>query len=325
MDGLPMIAIYDLRQIKNAMSTVDPVAEIEAAFVAYSQGRVTVPPVGEMLFDDPPGEIHIKYGFIRGADDAVVKIASGFSNNARMGLATGSGLILVMSQKTGHMKAILLDEGYLTDTRTAAAGAVAARYFAPKNVSAIGVIGSGVQARLQVKILHSEIECRNLIVWSRSPENVDRYASDMRRLGYQVIVASGPQEVAERSQVIITTTPSLTPLIQANWVKPGSHITAMGSDTSEKQELHQEVLAAADVVVVDSLLQAVSRGEVSRAIAAGALTMSRVVELGQAILDPTKRRNTDEQITVADLTGVAAQDIAIAAAVLRGLPNAAAD
>jgi ornithine cyclodeaminase len=303
---------------------VDPVAEIEAAFVAYSDGRVAVPPVGEMLFDDPPGEIHIKYGHIRGADDAVVKIASGFPNNAGMGLATGSGLILVMSQKTGCLKAILLDEGYLTDIRTAAAGAVAARYFAPKNVSAIGVIGSGVQARLQVKILDPDIECKTLIVWSRTPGNVDRYAFDMRKLGYNVTVASGPQEVAERSQLIITTTPSFSPLIEANWVKLGSHITAMGSDTAEKQELHPGVLAAADLVVVDSLAQAASRGEVSRAIEAGAISLSSVVELGHAIMDPAKRRTTDKQITVADLTGVAAQDIAIAAAVLRSLPNAAA-
>jgi ornithine cyclodeaminase len=317
-------ALYSLAQIRAALTQLDPISIMESAFVAYSEGRVVVPPVGEMVFSDPPGEIHIKYGYEIGAERAIVKVVSGFYNNARSGLPTRSGVLLVISQKTGVIEAVLLDEGELTDVRTAAAGAVAARYLAPKTITTIGVLGSGIQARLQVTALAGQVPCRNLIVWSRNGAHAQRYAAQMTELGYSVRIASEPRQVAECAELIITATAACSPLLQGDWIKSGTHITAMGSDTPDKQELHADVLGRADIVVVDSLDHSRTRGEAARAVAAGALMMSRVSELGQVIRQPQLRRQHDAQVSVADLTGVAAQDIALASAILEGLPQRAA-
>jgi ornithine cyclodeaminase len=314
-------AVYSLGEIRAALTQLDPVAIMESAFVAYSAGRVAVPPVGEMIFSDPPGEIHIKYGYEIGAEHAIVKVVSGFYENVRSALPTRSGVVLVISQKTGVVEAILLDEGDLTDVRTAAAGAVAARYLAPKNITTIGVLGSGIQAKLQVTALATQVPCRNLIVWSRNAAHAQGYAAQMAALGYNVQIASEPRQVAECAELIITATASCTPLLQGDWIRSGTHITAMGSDTPDKQELDADVLGRADIVVVDSLDHSRTRGEVARAVASGTLLMSRVSELGQVIRQPQLQRQNDSQVSVADLTGIAAQDIALASAILAGLPR----
>jgi len=316
-----MTAVYTLDQIQAALAGVDPIPIIEAGFVAYSQKRVVVAPVGELIFDNPPGDLHVKSGYVLGAENAVIKIVSGFYDNVGRGLPPISGLVIVMSQKTGVLKAVLMDNGRLTDVRTAAAGAVVARYLAPQRPSTIGVLGAGVQARLQVLMLAPQCPCRNLLVWSRTDASAERYVNDMRQRGYTVERVATPRQVVEHAQLIITATPSTKPLIEADWVEPGTHITAMGSDTTDKQELCSSVLAGADIVVTDSLTQCTSRGEIFHAVSSGHLSLDRVRELGQVIMQPTLGRTRQDQVTVADLTGLAVQDIAIVDAVLRGLPN----
>ncbi|MBE0711442.1 MAG: ornithine cyclodeaminase family protein, partial [Candidatus Aminicenantes bacterium] len=145
-----MPVVVPLAEIKKALAAVDPLSLIEEGFAAYSRGEVVVPPVGELVFDDPPGDVHIKYGYIKGDDFYVIKIASGFTDNPKLGLPSGDGLMLVYSQKTGVLEAVLLDEGYLTNLRTAVAGAVVAKYLAPLEVTAVGIIGAGVQGRMQL-------------------------------------------------------------------------------------------------------------------------------------------------------------------------------
>ena len=137
-------------EIERILPRVDLLDIMEEGFAAYSRGEVTVPPPGELLFDDPPGDVHIKYGYIRNDDYYVIKIASGFYRNPELGLPSSNGLMLLFSRQTGCLTAVLLDEGRLTDVRTAAAGAVVAKYLAPKTVGCIGIVGAGIQARLQL-------------------------------------------------------------------------------------------------------------------------------------------------------------------------------
>ena len=132
---------YTLEQIKHVVAGMNFSAQIEQGFIAYSNGDVVVPPVGELIFEDPPGDTHIKYGYIKGDDSYVIKIASGFYQNVKIDLPSSSGLMLVFSQKTGVLETILLDEGFLTNVRTAVAGEIVAKYMAPERVSAIGVYG----------------------------------------------------------------------------------------------------------------------------------------------------------------------------------------
>jgi ornithine cyclodeaminase len=164
--------IINLHDIKKIMKSVDIISAIEEGFIAYSTGNCVVPPIGELLFKTPPGEVHIKSGYIRGDDYYVIKIASGFYNNQAFNLPSSNGLMMLFSQKTGELLTILLDEGYLTHIRTGAAGAIAAKYLAPSSVNCIGIIGTGTQARLQLSFLRSIIPCRNVMVFGRNYGNL---------------------------------------------------------------------------------------------------------------------------------------------------------
>ena len=174
-----MPQIFNREQIERALQRIDVTAAIEEGFVAYSEGKVVVPPVGELVFEDPPGDVHIKYGYIKKDDYFVIKIASGFYGNVKLGLSPADGLMLVFSQKTAQLECILLDECYLTNVRTAAAGAVVAKYMAPKKVERIGVFGAGVQGKMQVEALLPVIDCRKVIVWGTSEEELEAYRQAM--------------------------------------------------------------------------------------------------------------------------------------------------
>jgi len=313
--------IFTLREIKEALKDIDAVSAIEKGFAAYSRGSVVVPPVGELLFDNPPGDVHIKYGYVTGGAYYVIKIASGFYENVRRGIPSNNGLMLVFSQKTGELAAVLLDEGYLTNVRTAAAGAVAAKYLAPGNVRRIGVFGAGIQGRMQVRYLEPVVDCRDVLVWGIDREELDAYKSDMERYGYAVQTTQDAREIAASCSLIITATPSKKPLLDAGDIRQGTHITAMGSDTAEKQELDLRILQKADIVAADSISQSRSRGEVFQAVKAGLLNADAVVELGNIIARKAPQRTSAGQITVADLTGVAVQDIQIATAVYEVLTS----
>ena len=155
---MPSIIYAD--QIKEIVNKIDISDQLEQGFVAYSQNHVVVPPVGELVFQDPPGDTHIKYGYIKEDDYFVIKIASGFYENYKLDLPSSSGLMLLFSQKTGMLISVLIDEGYLTNVRTAVAGQIVAKYMAPKEVNGIGVFGTGIQGRLQVEYLKSVTDCR---------------------------------------------------------------------------------------------------------------------------------------------------------------------
>ena len=237
------------------MKNIDAIKIIEEGFVAYSQGKVVVPPVGEMIFEEPPGETHIKYGFIKNDNYYVIKIASGFCENYKLDLPSNYGLMLLFSQKTGILSCILFDDGWLTAVRTAAAGAVAARYLAPKNISRIGVFGAGEQGRLQLGYLKEIVDCRDVIAWGINQEELDIYKKDMEVQGFNIQTTLEADEITSSCNFIVTATPSKKPLVRSDLLLKGTHITAMGSDTSAKQELESDILQKADIVAADSLSQ----------------------------------------------------------------------
>ncbi len=306
-----------LDQIKATLPSLDLIPAIEAGFVAYSAGQAVVPPVGELLLDK--GEVHIKYGYLRQDEYYVIKIASGFYDNPRIGLPSGNGLMLLFSQQTGELVSILLDEGHLTDIRTAAAGAVAAKYLAPENIERVGIVGTGIQARLQLLCLQHVTACRKVLVWGRGEAQLGRYRSDMEAHDYRIETTRSTADILRTCNLVVTTTPATTPLLHATDLQAGTHITAVGSDTPHKQELDSAILRKADVVVADSISQCLVRGEIYKAIQSGHITQDELTELGDIIAGKTSGRTSGDQITVADLTGVAVQDIKIATAVYEAL------
>lgn len=311
-----MAKVIRLNNIKSILKSIDVVTAMEEGFKHYSNGNTVVPPVGELLFDKPKGDAHIKYGYIKNEDFYVIKIASGFYENSKLGIPSSQGLMLVFNQKTGQPEAILLDEGHLTDIRTAAAGALAGKYFAPKNIKAIGIIGTGIQARLQLDYLQKTNPCKNVWVWGRTSKNAIKFKDDLSNK-YNINIAKTPSEIAENCNLIVTTTPSEKALLKAIDIQPGTHITAVGSDTANKQELESELFKKADLVIADSIPQSKNRGEIFRATSDSVLSENEVVELGTAIQDPTLQRTSENQISIVDLTGVAVQDIMIASTVYK--------
>ena len=313
-----MTTVLELDEIKSLVDATQLIREIEIGFVLYSEGKVNVPPVGFLHFDDPPGDVHIKYGFVSGGDYYVLKMASGFYENPALDLPVADGVILVFSQKTGELELILLDRCWLTDMRTAAAGAVAAKHLAPRTVNHIGIVGTGVQARMQLEMLRTVVDCESCLVWGRDSTKVQDMIDDLRAhesiqaWGLDIQVAETLDDLASQCNLIVTTTSAKSPLIRADQVRKGTHITAMGSDDDGKQELEAALLAKADLVVADSVSQCGQYGECLHAIQGGLIEEGSILELGQVIKDSAIGRTSEDQITVADLTGVAVQDIQIA-------------
>lgn len=318
-----MATILELDEIKRLVDIPTLIREIETGFVLYSEGKVTVPPVGFLHFDDPPGDVHIKYGYITGDEYYALKIASGFYANPELGLPASDGLILVFSQKTGGLELILLDKCWLTDMRTAAAGAVAAKHLAARTIGRIGIVGTGVQAKLQLELLHGIVDCNSCFVWGRDPQKVQQMIAALgtreaiRDWGLDIKAAESLDELVSECNLIVTTTSARSPLIRADQVQSGTHITAMGSDDHGKQELEAELLGKADLVVADSISQCVDHGECRAAVKGGQIEEDSILELGKVIKNPAIGRSSEDQITVVDLTGVAIQDIQIAKMVAR--------
>ena len=306
-----MAIVINKDEILSIVKDIDVVAAMEKGFVAYSNKNCVVPPVGELLFEKNNGETHIKYGYIKGEPYYVIKIASGFYNNPQLGIPSSQGLMLVFNQKTGVTEAVLLDEGNLTNIRTAAAGAVAAKYFAPKNIKATGIIGTGIQGKLQLQYLQKYNPCKEVWVWDIKKENALKYQSQLGT-DFNIHIAETTTELAKHCNLIVTSTPSQSALLKTEDVQAGTHITAVGSDTPEKQELESDILVKADMVISDSIQQSKSRGEIYRATQNGAVFQNKVIELGTAIQQKQLQRTSDNQISVTDLTGVAVQDIMIA-------------
>ncbi len=288
---------------------------MERAFVAYSNGEAVIPPVGQLDFEDPPGDCHIKYGYLKHGSTFTIKIATGFWKNPERGLASSNGVVLVFSSQTGELLTIFQDEGYLTDVRTAAAGAVAAKYLAPPQIGCIGILGAGIQARLQLEYLREVTSCRRVKLWARSAER----ARALTVQGFDIEVVASPAQVAAGAQLIVTTTPSRGWLLGAADVRPGTHITAMGADGAGKQELEPALVALAQVRAVDSVSQCSKYGDSAFALEQGLIRLADLVELGRVIQDPSLRRQSERDISIADLTGVAVQDMAIAELALQGL------
>lgn len=286
---------------------------IENGFTRLAEGQVQTPPIMRIDVPEHHGEVDVKAAYVEGVDQFAIKISSGFFDNPARGLPSGSGMMVLLSSITGRPEAVLLDEGYLTDVRTAAAGAVAAKHLANPEVATVGVIGSGAQARWQVRALNLVRTFQQVVVYSVRQDHAEAYARDMgAELGIPVTVAESPEDVVRVSDIVVTTTPSTHPLIEADWLHPGLHITAMGSDAESKQELSPEVLARADRVCCDLISQCVRLGELHHAVDRGIVSRDDVVELGQITARMVRGRTSPDQITVADLTGTGVQDTMIA-------------
>jgi ectoine utilization protein EutC len=292
---------------------VEVVSCIENAFHALATKAVAMPPILRLDIPEHRGEVDVKTAYVPGLDDFAIKISPGFFDNPKIGLPSTNGMMVLLSAKTGLVQALLLDNGYLTDLRTAAAGAVAAKHLAREDASVAAIFGAGMQARLQLQALTLVRPIREARIWAREAAKAEKIAAQLTKtLDIPVTASADPQAAVTGADIIVTTTPSETPILKGEWLQAGQHVTAMGSDAEHKNEIDPAIVVNG-YYVADSVKQTRRLGELHHAIAAG-LTETEVdfPEVGQIVAGLRPGRTSGDQITIADLTGTGIQDTAIA-------------
>ena len=299
--------------IKHVKLNEDLIPIIEDAFKSLSKGKTVMPPIMRIDIEKYHGESDIKAAYVEGLDSFAIKIASGFFDNPKLGLPSSNGLMVLLDSETGVIKSVLLDQGYLTDTRTAIAGAIAAKYLSNQDASNLGIIGAGIQARLQLKAILLVRKINKINLWARDKVKVDEFIDSLKDLKIDINISESCKELASSSDIIITTTPSKKPLLEFDWIKKGTHITAIGSDAEQKNELHPAMIKLCDKYIPDNQAQTTILGELHHAIKENLISPDhKFDDLGSIIIDPSLGRKNKEDITICDLTGTGVQDTAIA-------------
>ncbi|MCZ7464796.1 ectoine utilization protein EutC [Rhizobium rhizogenes] len=311
MSRITILTENELRAIiKLDLSSIDCV---ERAFAALATEAVAMPPILRLDIPEFRGEVDVKTAYVPGFEGFAIKVSPGFFDNPKLGLPSLNGLMILFSAKTGLVEALLLDNGYLTDVRTAAAGAVTAHHLSREDASTATIFGAGMQARLQLEALMLVRPIRSARIWARNHDRAQELAGDFsREHDIEVTALPDPRAAIRGADIIITTTPSEKPILFADWLEPGQHLTAMGSDAEHKNEIDPGVFART-TYVADRLTQTRILGELHHAIAAGrVMPDQQFAELGAIIAGKAQGRVNRDQITFADLTGTGVQDTAIA-------------
>ena len=287
---------------------------IEDAFKSLALGKTTMPPILRLDIEKYHGESDVKAAYIDGLDSYAIKVASGFFNNPNLGLPSSNGLMILLDSKTGMLKSVLLDKGYLTDVRTAIAGAIAAKHLSNPESSNVGIIGAGIQAKMQLEALLLVRNIKTAYIWSRDSKKTNTFVKNIKdKINIKIIACESPEQTVNLSEILITCTPSKSPIIKSEWLKKGLHITAMGSDAEMKNELDPKIIKDCDYYIPDSQSQTSILGELNHAIKAGLVSAEKKYnELGSVIINSNLGRRNNNDVTVADLTGTGVQDTVIA-------------
>ncbi|GAB5375551.1 MAG: ectoine utilization protein EutC [Acuticoccus sp.] len=311
MGTIRLLTESDLRRL--VPLDADAVACVDSAFATLAGGKVVMPPILSMPIAEHNGEIDVKTAYVPGLPAFAVKMSPGFFDNPAKGLPSTSGLMVVFSTETGMVEALLLDNGYLTDVRTAAAGAVATRHLAREDAATAAILGTGQQAALQLEALTLVRPLTRALIWGRDPDKAAALAARLDRPGLRVRAAADPAAAVAAADIVVTTTPATAPILDAGWLRPGVHITAMGSDQHSKNELDARAIVRAERYVADRLAQTRILGELRSAIDAGLVAPDAPFdELGGLCAGTVPGRRHRDEITLADLTGTGVQDTAIA-------------
>lgn len=290
---------------------------IRDAFLALATKPVAMPPILRLDIPEHRGEVDVKTAHVPGLSHFAIKISPGFFGNPALGLPSTNGMMVVLSATTGLVEALLLDNGWLTDVRTAAAGAVAADALARPDATRAAILGAGVQARMQLQALTLVRPLAGATVWARDPARAQAFAAEMTAvLSIPVTAAATVEEATQAADIVVTTTPATAPILHR--VAPGTHVTAMGSDAEHKHEIAPALVAGARYVA-DRLSQTRTLGELAHAGLDGDFP-----ELGQVLAGQAPGRTDPQQITLADLTGTGIQDTAIATLALARAARAGA-
>jgi ornithine cyclodeaminase len=298
------VRILEIPAIRRTLIYREIVDLMRGALIAQSHGECDTPMPMHLDIVPERAEVHMKSSYRHGGKYFALKMASTFPGNLARGLSTGNGMVLLASAETGAPVALLLDDGHLTDVRTAAASAMVARELG-RNDRVLGIVGTGIQARLQAQMHAAILALDEIWIWGRNPERAEECRRDLADLA-SVQIAASPAKVAQRARLIVTCTASRQPLLAAADIQPGTHISAVGSDGPGKQELEPAILQRAALLLADSRRQCEKLGELQHAPA----EWSRVREIGEFCQAP--EAISPHAITVCDFTGLGVEDLYIA-------------
>lgn len=311
--------VVALEAFRDKIPLAAAVGAVERGFRALALGEATLPDPMVMELAHQQAEVHVKGAHLRGARHIVLKVATGFYQNRARGLPSGDGMFLLLDAATGVPDLLLEEHGYLTDLRTAAAVALTLKYLAPQDAREALLVGAGALARHTARAILAEMPLERLTLWNRTEERATALALELAPL-VETRVAPALEQAVKDHRVIVTATASTTPLVRASWLRAGAHVTSVGTGSPEKIELEPALLARADKLVADRVVQTERYGNLHHAIRAGVVTRGKVyAELGDLAAGRLPGRESASEITVADLTGVGVQDAAIAQVVVEVL------
>jgi len=305
-------------QVKELLPLVEAIEAVEAAFKDKAEGQAVMPP--KLIIPLPGGDFRAMPAYLPRQKVAGVKVVNSHPNNRERGLPSVIATLVMIEPETGFPIAVI-EATYLTALRTAAAGALGTKTFARHNSRKLAILGAGTQGRFQLlshKFVMSNLE--QVRVWSLDEELAWQLKREFEpQLGVEIAICSSAKEAVDEADVIVTTTPSRKPLVQNEWVSDGTHITCIGADAPGKQELDPAILQRARIFL-DDMTQGMESGEVNVPLHKGLLKPEQIAgELGEVLIGKKEGRRSDDEITVFSSTGLAIQDIACGAVVLRKL------
>jgi ornithine cyclodeaminase len=310
------VRVVPLEAFKDHISMAAAVAAVERGFRALALGQATLPEPMVVELSRPTAEVHVKGAHLAGGRFIVLKVATGFPANRNRGLPSADGMFVLLDAVTGAPALVLEEHGYLTDLRTAAAIALTLRYLAPREAKSALLIGAGGLAR---RAILAERPIERLTIWNRTAERAQALVKELAG-AVSARVAPALESAVRDHRIIVAVTSSTVPLVRADWVLRGTHITSAGTGSPEKVELEPALLLKADKLIADRVVQTEQYGNLHHAIEAGVLKRSHVTgELGDLATGRLPGRERPDEITVADLTGVGVQDAAIAEPVVEAL------
>ncbi len=318
MDTVSLTDILPILDDKPAV-----IAAVRQGFIAHNRKEITGPDPVALLFGASAealfGDCHIKTAYGETQPYFCIKVATGFYKNPEKNLPVNNGLTLLFSAETGAPQILFQDQGYLTAARTAAAGALAAALADNTQPHILGIIGTGHQAELQARWISASCNINAITLWGRSLDKAHKLKHRLGDLDIDIQVIPTIPALCQMANLIVTATPSTAPLLMANYIEPGHHIIAMGSDSSGKIELDPALLQRADVVITDDRAQCLAHGEWGHAVRAGLVDKTTALDLGHILETPESVKLNNQTISIVDLTGLGAQDLAIASLVYQRL------
>ena len=306
-------------EVGRLISMNEVIGTVEEAYRAFNSDQVVQPGYVGMHLPPPRGEIDFKLGYCKSNEMISMKASSGgfIDNPTAHGVPSGMGTILLFDAGTCAL-ACVMDGSLITGLRTGAAGAVSVKVLARKNARRIASIGTGNQARMQIRAIREVMRIEEIHAWDRDPGALRKYKTDIENeFGIPVVMAGSKKEAVERADILITTTRGKGSLVEAGWVKPGTHVVAIGTDQRGKQELDPEIFRNAKIVN-DSIEQCVEKGETWHPLNENVISRDDIhAEIGEILLDKKPGRESDEEVTIFDSTGMAIQDNTTSARIYR--------